>query len=133
MKVTFSKVRDNQAKALFICQQVQTVLRREKKLLIVAPNEEAAKFVDALLWRLPEESFIPHAIVTKQSPESIAITTQDKENLNQAHYLLNLCPQVNAFSDQFEEIFELDDETSPEKAQLTDKKKQAYAMMGVRL
>lgn len=129
MKVTFFKVKDNQAKAQVICQQVQAVLKKEKKLLIVVPNEEAARYVDLLLWRLPEESFIPHAIVTKPTSEWIAITTQDKQNLNNAHFLLNLCPTISPMCNQFEEIYELDDVTNSDKAQLSQKKREEYKLV----
>lgn len=114
-KVIFFRMNTNQAKIHFICSQIKKTLEQEKKLLIFTPNQEAANYIDALLWRLPEESFIPHAIVHSSTKEWVAITTQFNQNFNQAPYLLNLSLQNCPIYQEFEEIYELYDETNEQR------------------
>ena len=61
-KVNFYQVKNNSAKILLICAKAQEAIQHEKRLIIAAPNLEAAEYIDALLWNTPAESFIPHII-----------------------------------------------------------------------
>ena len=82
--VTFYKIKENGAKIQLICHQAMEALQCEKKLLITAPTLEAAHYLDALLWRLPEDSFIPHVVSDMPTAEWVAITLQDEVNVNRA-------------------------------------------------
>jgi DNA polymerase-3 subunit chi len=131
IKVIFFPVKDNQAKIQLICFKVQQAINQEKRILITVPTEEAAKYIDSLLWRIPEESFIPHAIAQTPVKEWVAITPHLMHNLNEAHYLLNLCPQICPIYQHFEEIYELYDETHPQKTEWAQKRLQDYQSKGL--
>lgn len=131
VKIVFLKVQDNQRKAQAICYQVQEILKKEKRLLILVPNEEAAKYVDLLLWRFPEDSFIPHILTQHPVEDWVVITANESQNLNSAHCLLNLNTHLSPIYHQFEEIYELYDETHSQKAQLAQKKIQEYQNKGL--
>jgi DNA polymerase III subunit chi len=125
-RVIFISVKDNNSKLNVICQTVQNLFIQKKAVLILVPNEEAASYVDQLLWRLPEESFLPHRIAFNPTNEPVVITTK-AENMNQAHVLFNLCPNASPIYRDFETIYELDDRTHPTKEQLSQQRKAFYA------
>lgn len=129
VQVLFLRVKDNTAKIQWICSKVQESLKQDKRLFIFTPNAEAASYVDALLWRIPEESFVPHKIVQTPTKEGIAISTMP-HNFNQAHRLLNLCPHICPIYQQFELVYELYDETHPQKTEWAQKRLSAYQSAG---
>lgn len=129
-KVFFFHIKDNQAKIRCICTQVQDSIEKGKKVLITVPNQEAASYIDLLLWRFPEESFLPHLVMSKPTKEWIAITITD-QNVNGATRLLNLCPMISPLHMQFEEIYELYDETHLQKATISQKKLEEYQSRGI--
>ena len=129
-KVTFCRVKDNGAKIHLICTKAKESYQLEKRLLIAVPSFEAAQYVETLLWRFPEESFMPHVIADTKTKEWIAITMQDKENINQAPRLLNLCPAFTPLSHLVEEVYELYDETHPQKMKLSEERMQQYESKG---
>lgn len=130
-KVLFLKIKDNSTKLQKICQLANEIVNQEKRLLITVPSEEAAKYIDALLWRMPEESFLPHSIVSSPSKDFVAITLIKTENFNQAHCLLNLCMEISPIFHQFETVYELLDETDLKKTQQCQNKFQEYKAKGV--
>lgn len=129
-KVTFFKVKDNAAKIQIICAKAKEVFTLEKRLLITVPSFDAAQYIEALLWRIPEESFMPHVIADTTTKEWIAITMQDQQNVNQASRLLNLCPNISSITEGIDEIFEFYDETHPQKKELSDKRLSHYQSKG---
>lgn len=129
-KLTFYRVKDNGAKIQLICAKAQDAFRKEKRLLIAVPNMEAAKYVDTLLWKLADESFMPHLISDVQSKEWIVITLQDQENVNDAPHLLNLCTVASPLYQFVEEVYELYDETHPQKLELSQQRMRLYQSKG---
>jgi DNA polymerase III subunit chi len=114
-KVIFYRVKDNPAKIQIICTKAKNAYTQEKRLLIAVSNLEAAQYIDSLLWRTTPESFIPHVIAESATPEWVAITTQDQQNVNQAVRLMNLCPTPSPLYQQVEEVYDLLDETHTQK------------------
>jgi DNA polymerase-3 subunit chi len=129
-KVTFYRLKDNAAKIQLICTKAKESFQIEKRLLITVPSFEAAQYVESLLWRFPEESFMPHVIADTTTKEWIAITMQDKDNINQAPRLLNLCPLLSPLSNHVEEVYELYDETHPQKKELSEQRMRHYQALG---
>lgn len=129
-KVNFFYVKNNQAKLQWICTRASEAMKQETALLIMTPNEESATYIDQLLWRLPEESFIPHALIYGQTKELIAVTTVTNQNLNQARRLLYLCSHISPIYHQFEEIDELYDDTHPQKMEWSKKRLSDYQTNG---
>lgn len=124
-KVVFLRVKENTSKLQFIYSKVHETVKLNKRIIIFVPNEEAAKYIDSLLWRMPEESLLPHAVVHGPSKEWVAITLT-QQNVNQAHRMLNLCPASSPLYQQFEEVYEIYDETQPQKRELSQKKLEEY-------
>ncbi len=133
LKITFYRVKDNTAKLTFICQKAQEAFQQEKRLLIAVPNLQAAQYIDQLLWRTPEESFMPHVVTDMPTQEWIAITLQEQVNVNQALRLLNLCPHPSSLYQQVEEVYDFYDETHPQKKELSEQRLRFYQEKGVRV
>lgn len=108
-----------------ICDKAGESIELEKKLLILVSTPEAGKYIDALLWRKPEESFIPHIFTQSKTNEWIAIT-MSQSNINQASCAINLQLEPVGFSQQFEEVIELYDETTPEKLKSSQQRMDHY-------
>lgn len=123
--VRFLKVWDNRSKVQAILHTVKEMILKRKRTFITVPNKEAATYLDELLWNEPEDSFIPHLITNEPCEELVAIS-QVHTNFNNAEALINLCPEISPISDQFELIFDLEDETSLDKANLSALRKSAY-------
>jgi DNA polymerase III subunit chi len=123
-------VKDNSSKIHLICTKAQEAFRQEKRLLIAAPDFQAAQYLDALLWRLPSESFIPHIITDTDTSEWIAITVQQQHNVNQAIRLLNLCSPPSPLYQHVEEVYDLYDETHPQKTELSQQRFRFYQAQG---
>lgn len=128
-KIFFLRVVDNTAKLQRLCHIVQDVFLSKENLLIIVPSDEVAAYIDQLLWRLPEESFLPHVIANGPIKERVVITTA-ASNLNQADTLLNLCPTIPANAKDFQTIYELLDLTHPTKEDLSRKRIEAYQAAG---
>src|ERR1700739_4282065 len=90
-------VKSNQEKLLKLCQAVHHHFGLRERLLIAAPSDEVADYIDQLLWRMPSDSFLPHKKVAKESDFPVIITTMIA-NLNQARVLINLMPGVHPLS-----------------------------------
>ena len=134
-KVIFYRVKDSAAKIQLICMKAHEAVQHEKRLLVSVPTLQAAQYIDALLWKLPEESFLPHVISDAPTLEWIAITVQDQakqnhSNVNQAARLLNLCSTPATLHQQVEEIYELWDETDPQKTELSQQRFRFYQTKG---
>lgn len=91
--IIFIRVADNKTKIWRLCECIKTHFHRGERLQLSVQGQEAAKYVDDLLWRLPEESFLPHQITHSPSNERIAITL-GHDNFNQATVLFNLQPSA---------------------------------------
>src|ERR1700733_12508764 len=111
--VQFLHVADNTIKTSSISSVVGNHFLQKQPILIIVPNADAASYVDQLLWRLPEDSFVPHQIASEPISENVVITTEHR-NLNGAKFLFNLCSTIIPIFSQFELIYELLDQTHPE-------------------
>ena len=131
LKVTFYRVKDNSTKIQLICTKAQEAFKQERRLLMHVPHFQAAQYIEALLWRIPAESFMPHVVADTPTSEWIAITMQDQLNVNQAIRLFNLCPMPSALDQQISEVYELYDETHPQKAELSQQRLRHYQERGV--
>ena len=128
-QVFFIRVNDNLSKIQKICTLVHSHFVKKDKVLIVVPSNEAALYLDHLLWKMPEESFIPHAIVHGTTKEQIAITTH-LSNVNQASTLVNLLGNMHPNPGSVDKIYELLDLTSKEKEEISRQKQEAYRISG---
>lgn len=115
-KVIFIPVKDVVTKLRKIAEIATEHLERKEPLLILVPDQAALEFVDELLWKLPEEGFLPH-------PSSlIQIATKPHD----ASALFNLRPLAYLDKPPFKTIYELEDYTSSERLQLSKQRYAAY-------
>jgi DNA polymerase-3 subunit chi len=128
-QIIFVKVPNNTAKADCLCSIIQKHFEQKQSILITVPNFEVADFVDQLLWKRPEESFLPHVIAQSNSKAAVVITSK-QENLNDASILFNLCVTASPMADKFNLIYELLDETHPDKLKLSQERRQTYIAAG---
>jgi DNA polymerase-3 subunit chi len=132
VQVSFYHIKDNQSKINLICTKAKESILLEKKLLILVGTQEAGQYIDSLLWRLPEESFIPHLFTQNITDEWIAITMQSN-NINQAPIVLNLQLSPISFFHEFEEIIEFYDETSSDKTLSSQTKIKFYKSKNINI
>jgi len=130
--VYFLSVTDNTTKLNSICNVIQDHFYKKETILISVASDEAAVYIDTLLWKMPEESFIPHLIAKNTVNERVVITTS-QTNLNQAGVLVNLCSTMPTNINDFNVIYELMDRTHPEKEILANKRKAAYEAAGLNI
>lgn len=133
MKVIYFQIKDAQAKLRRIVWAATEHFKKKEPFLILAPNRAAVEFLDLLLWRHPEESFLPHHAGSETTVELITIT-DEPFNSNQAMAIFNLRaePVDPALSCQL--IYELEDLTSPEaqkafKMKFTNYQAQSFSIL----
>ncbi|HRD55665.1 MAG TPA: DNA polymerase III subunit chi [Parachlamydiaceae bacterium] len=128
-KITFFKISSNQEKLLRLIKMIQNQFDLGLKTLIACETEQAALYLDDLLWRFSEESFLPHAVENEKSNELIVITTSFV-NVNKAFVLINLHQKPHPSFKEFSKIYELYDETHPIKEEASKLKRNFYQAEG---
>lgn len=128
-RVIFLPVKETALKLHKIAQTARYHFEKKERFLIITPDDAALEFVDALLWRLPEEGFLPHTISHSPCNDFIVITTQ-KNNINQASALFNLCPTPLFLDEPVKLLYEFEDLTSQDKKELSLKRYGAYREAG---
>ncbi len=127
--IIFLPIKTNQQKIKCICHYAQKHFDAQDSLCIMAPTQQAVQYLDDLLWKFPENSFLPHAIAHVKCQEKIIISTIC-QNLNDAKVLMNLCTEPCPIVEQFELIYELYDETQLEKFDQAKHRFKFYAEKG---
>jgi DNA polymerase IIIc chi subunit len=122
-RVVFFQVADAGSKLKRITETARSHFRKSEPFLFFVEDEKALNFVDELLWKFPETSFLPHSAEPKEHVR-IAIT-KTKTNINGAHYGFNLCP-TPLLLPGFKIIYEFEDLTVPSKKSLSTLRFNAY-------
>lgn len=128
-RVIFFQVRDNATKLKYICETAQLHFEKKDFFSIFVDDEKGETFVDELLWKLPETSFLPHAIADQTTQERIVITKL-KKNFNNSRMVFNLCSTPLSIEGSFKIIYEFEDHTNPMKQRLSTIRFDAYKKMG---
>ncbi len=123
-RVVFFQVAEIAAKFKRIAETARAHFGKKESILFFVDDDKALHFVDELLWKFPETSFLPHSAGSDPTQERIAIT-QTKSNVNQAHFAFNLCPTPLLLSG-FKIIYEFEDLTAPNKKSLSGLRFNAY-------
>ena len=129
MRICFLTVKDNPTKLQKICEIIGSHFVKKQRVLIAVPSNEAAAYIDQLLWKMPEEGFIPHAIHQNATQDYVVITTAP-QNLNQAQVIVNLLPTQHPNPGSVDTIYELMDLTSRDKEETSRKKQATYQQAG---
>lgn len=127
--IIFLKVTTNQEKLLSLTTIIQKHFDLSDQILIFTPTDEVARYIDQLIWRLPEESFIPHIISHHACKDRVVITSK-KENINKAQVLINLGQDAYATCHEFQTVYELYDQTHPLKEESAKLRHASYINSG---
>ncbi len=128
-RIVFFQVRDNTSKLKRIAETAQTHFEKKELFLILAEDSRSQQFVDELLWKLPESSFLPH-IASDDAVKDLIAIAKVKKNVNGARVAFNLCPTPLLIEGPFRIIYEFEDLTSPSKKNLSTLRYDAYKKMG---
>lgn len=128
-RAIFFQVRSNLEKVRMICETAKSHFEKKDPLLILVEDEKAKTYVDELLWKFPEESFLPHSTADEPTQDLIVIT-KTKKNLNQAKAFFNLCSTPLLF-EELSLLYEFEDLTNPSKNKLSALRFDAYKKRGL--
>lgn len=131
-QIFFINVSDNLSKLSAIVSTCKKHFLNRDSVLIFTQDKIAAQFIDDLLWKMPQESFMPHTIASQSTDEKIVISSIPR-NLNKAQVLINISPKPATFCNEFEIIYELMDATTKEKLQLSKERFESYKLMNFNL
>lgn len=124
-EVVFLNASDANTKLRRIVKTVQEHFFAGDKVLILVPNQPSEEYIDQLLWRMPEDSFIPHVIANTTTDERVVITSEPC-NFNQARIIINLKPEACEITEGIVKLYEFMDESTPQKAEQSRKKVEWY-------
>lgn len=131
-RVVFFQVKDAAAKLLRLTETARSHFGKKERFIIFVEDSKAEKYVDELLWKTPEASFLPHAAADEPCQERVVIT-KTKLNVNGARIAFNLCPTPLLIDGPFRLIYELEDLTSPAKQKLSNLRYDAYKAASLHL
>ncbi|MBX9745035.1 MAG: DNA polymerase III subunit chi [Chlamydiales bacterium] len=124
-RVVFFQVRENRTKLQRIAEMAGTHFEKRDPFLIFVEDQKAQIFVDELLWKLPETSFLPH-LATDDGTKELLVITKSKININQAKIAFNLCSTPLLIQGPFRIIYDFEDLSSPTKKELSSLRFNAY-------
>lgn len=128
IKTTFFQVKSLQEKLDRITTIAKEYFEKKSPLLIRVPNKEALEYINELLWKYPQDSFLPHVVKDTTCDDFITICESDR-NPNKASSIFNLTNDAIS-SSSFNKIYELEDTSSTQKNILAQKKYRLYKEMG---
>jgi DNA polymerase-3 subunit chi len=90
------------------CRLAGKALAQKKRVLIYAPDPEAASRIDKLLWTWPAIGFLPHcAVHDPLAPETPVLIAADAETPAACEVLLNLGVECPPHFERFERLLEI--------------------------
>jgi DNA polymerase-3 subunit chi len=90
------------------CRLAGKALAQKKRMLIYAPEPEAASRIDKLLWTWPAIGFVPHcALHDPLAGETPVLIASDPENPPGCELLLNLGAECPPHFERFERLLEV--------------------------
>jgi DNA polymerase-3 subunit chi len=129
-RIVFFQVDTPLKKVQKIVDTVQSHFEKKEHFLIVVEDSKAQTFLDELLWKEPNTSFLPHVAIDHPSSDRVVIT-KTKKNINQALFVFNLCSTPLFFEGPFKIIYELEDLTTLNKKNLSTLRFDAYKQAGL--
>lgn len=130
IRATFFQVKSDQTKKQKLIQIAEEYFEKKEPLLFKAPHQKALEYLDLLLWRLPQDSFLPH--VVQDTPcDDLIVLTASEENPNRSRSLFNLTTEPILNPDHFfTHIYEFEDLSSTHKNKLAQDHYRAYKEQG---
>jgi DNA polymerase-3 subunit chi len=129
-KIYFTTTKTPKEKVIFLTKTAHHFFHKKKRLILFTHDFKTAEYVDNLLWSDPQESFLPHYLSRTVIDEQIVIT-HENTNLNHALAAFNLTTApLDCRLLKLQEVFEIEDLTSKERAEQFKKKLQIYKNNG---
>lgn len=92
----------------FACRLTEKAYRLDHAVRILAPDPEAMRQMDDLLWTWREGSFVPHEVLNPdRPPESPVTICCDEADVDGIDLLINLCDTLPETADAFPRIAEI--------------------------
>ena len=130
IRITFFQVSNDQETRQAILSLAQDYFEKREPLLIRVPHQQALEYVDLLLWRSPQDSFLPHVVQDTPCSDLITLTTTTT-NPNSARSVLNLSKGgVPNESLTFRRIYEFEDMKNSQKNKIAQDKYIFYRNFG---
>lgn len=129
-EVIFLQTPTRESKLKRVFDAAKFYFLKEMRILILVPNDEAAKLIDETLWNQSPEEFLPHSISHGTADDRVVITTK-AENVNQAIVLINLGSMIPPMFSSFSTVIELLDATHPLKHRQSQERLEQYRKAGV--
>lgn len=124
-RIVFFQVRDSQMKLSRLTETVRSHFEKKEHLILFVEDDKTLKYVDELLWKFPETSFLPHAIADEVTSDWVAIAKM-KKNVNGARVAFNLCSTPLLIEAPFRVIYDFEDLTNPHRKNLSSLRFDAY-------
>jgi DNA polymerase IIIc chi subunit len=124
LSVTFLPVRNKSEKLETLLRIADRHFRAKEPLLFLVSDKESFEFLDRLLWRSPDRSFLPH-------PSKLL--NIGMEPIPHTPIIFNLAPSPLGEIPSLRTIYELEDHTSPEKKLASEDKYRAYRDSGLHI
>lgn len=131
-EIIFLQTPTRESKLKRVFDAVKFYFLKEMRVLILVPNEEAARLIDQTLWQHNPEEFLPHSVSHGTVDDRITITTK-AENVNQAVVLINLGASIPSIYSSFSTVLELLDATHPVKQQQSLERLEHYRKAGLQV
>ena len=125
VSVVFLQIQKNTQKIEKIIDTVTYHFEKKEPFQFIVSDENSKNFLDDLLWQNPITGFLPHKTSNLPCKDMIVITLE-KEILNQAKTVFNLTKEPLALDQSFRIIYEFDDQSKPEKSEISKKKYHFY-------
>lgn len=115
-RVDFYLLQDLDPEALqrFACRLASKALSGGKRVHLHTQDATQAQAIDELLWRYPEQRFLPHVLLEHELPQPadqqattapISIGTQDPQDCDEV--LINLASSIPSFFGRFDRVAEI--------------------------
>lgn len=125
VSVVFLEIHKNTQKIKKIIDTVAYHFEKKEPFQFIVSDENSKNFLDDLLWKTPITGFLPHKTSNLPCNDMIIITLE-KEILNQAKTVFNLTQEPLNLNQSVRIIYEFDDQSNPEKTQISKKKYHFY-------
>ncbi len=108
----------HEARQRFACRLAEKAWQQGNRVYIHTGGAEQSQRLDELLWTFRLGSFIPHALDSDDSDETVAIHIgHGDEPRHHDQVLINLAPEVPLFFSRFERVADLVDQDEQTRQQ----------------
>jgi DNA polymerase IIIc chi subunit len=128
-KVYFLEVKTVQEKLTFLGEAVKEVYFQGKTVLVYSPEKKALEYLDDLLWKQPQQVILPHKIHEGTSDDKIVLCA-NLEQYQKRDIIVNISSKPIE-GDNYPEVIELFDMTSPSKKSNSEQKLKSYQEKGI--